>query len=99
MSKPNTFMTGPHHSPLRGPKIEAAKFLASAARRFVAERATVKEVDDAIACWNEAQKEVNKHEDTEPFMYGINGPTMIRCKKCLRVKPDGGWRSKCGGPQ
>lgn len=40
--------------PLRSPRYEAAKFLASAARRFMEERTTENEIDDAIEAWWQA---------------------------------------------
>jgi hypothetical protein len=56
MSKRRTFMQGPVSKPPRSPAVEAARFLASAARRYLEDRGTPREIDEAIACWREARE-------------------------------------------
>lgn len=53
--KPNTFMRGPRsiYRP-ETPLIEAAKFLASVARRFAQKKANVGDVEVAITEWKAA---------------------------------------------
>lgn len=55
MSK-DTYIEGPRSKPLRSPRIEAAKGLISVARRFIADRATVQDVERAIKLWDESQR-------------------------------------------
>lgn len=55
MSKRNTFMTGPMSKPPRSPLIEAARHLQNTARRFIAERASERDMEEAIEIWRDAQ--------------------------------------------
>jgi len=54
MSKPRTYMTRAR----RAPVVEAAKNLASVARRFVDDRASAPDVETAIRVWRDAVREV-----------------------------------------
>lgn len=64
--KPNTYMRGPrsvYHPDT--PLIEAAKFLAGAARRFAQKKANVGDVEVAITEWKSALAAVPKRERGE----------------------------------
>lgn len=52
MSRRSTYNAGPAAYHRRDAATEAAKHLANIARRFVADRATATDVDDAIEAWN-----------------------------------------------
>lgn len=41
--------------PPRRPTVEAARFLANVARRYIADKALPREVDEAVEAWNTAK--------------------------------------------
>jgi hypothetical protein len=51
-----TYIEGPRTTtPPRRPTIEAARFLANVARRYVADRVLPRDVDEAVEAWNTAK--------------------------------------------
>jgi hypothetical protein len=83
-------MTGPNSKPMRKPTIEAAKFLATVARRFVNDRANANEVEAAIKVWHTACAENCR-------FCGATLTGKPELHRCVRV-PDGFVLTDASGP-